>query len=356
MRIMVVDDDELFTELMFSALANMGFDEPTYAASAEQALQLALEAQQDQDPFGTFLLDINLPEKNGVELCRELRQMPEYRTTPIIMITASRKHDLMQEAFAAGATDFVNKPIDGLELGTRVKVAGMLNESMRREKQIRYTLDDLTELTRVQFHERVALPGIPGVEDYLELENSLLRMMRACYAMSIFSINVVSAKYVYDNNAAPYFVAHLKNIATLLSSTLAGQKTVISYVGQGVFLCVKYGRSRPDLQQIEDDIEAALAEQWVAEANPDLPTPIMTVAQISSKSVWTNLTALETIQDFTKTLEEQGAPQAPPPHERPSAVVKPAANAEKAGHLLFRKLPIVEKEVDPFFRKAQRLF
>ncbi|WP_372884223.1 PleD family two-component system response regulator [Shimia sp.] len=358
MRIMVVDDDPLFKELIFSALTSMGFDEPAYAASAEQALQLAEEAEE---PFDTFLLDINLPEKNGVELCGDLRQLPDYRTTPIIMITASRKSHLMEEAFAAGATDFVNKPIDGLELGTRVKVAGMLNESMRREKQIRYTLDDLTEMTRVQFHERVALPGIAGVEDYLELENSLLRMMRACYAMSIYSIHVVSAKNVYDNHAAPYFVDYLKNIAKLLADTLAGQKTVISYVGRGVFLCVKYGRSRPNLEQIEDDIETALARQWPVHAKAGLPAPIASVAQISSKSVWTNLTALETIQAFTRSLAQAdiappARPERPVIAKAPTKTAPAAAKPEKPGHLLFRKLPIVEKEVDPFFRKAQKLF
>ncbi len=353
MRIMVVDDDELFKELIFTALSSMGFEEPAYASSAEEALQLA---QETKEPFGTFLLDINLPEKNGVELCRELRQLPDYRTTPIIMITASRKHELMQDAFAAGATDFVNKPIDGLELGTRVKVAGMLNESMQREKQIRYTLDDLTQLTKVQYHERVPLPGIPGVEDYLELENSLLRMARACYAMSIFSINVVSAKNVYDNHAAPYFVDHLKKVARLLSATLEGQKIVITYVGHGVFLCVKYGRTRPNLVQIEDSIEAALNEQWVLDAKADLPAPILTVAKISSKSVWTNLTALETIQEFTGNLAAQ-AVDISPAEPQLQSTLKPKAQAlGKSGQSLFRKLPIVEKEVDPFFRKAQRLF
>ena len=352
MRIMVVDDDELFKELIFTALASMGFDEPAYASSAEEALQFAQEAK---DPFGTFLLDINLPEKNGVELCRELRQLPDYRTTPIIMITASRKHELMQDAFAAGATDFVNKPIDGLELGTRVKVAGMLNESMQREKQIRYTLEDLTQLTKVQFHERVPLPGIPGVDDYLELENSLLRMERACYAMSIYSVQVISAKNVYDNHAAPYFVNHLRKIAKLLSATLTGQKTVITYVGQGVFLCVKYGRTRPNLVQIEDSIETAMNEQWTQDSKTDLPAPILNVAKISSKSVWTNLTALETIQEFTSKLEIQGSSSPVEPQIQPEPKPKTQA-AEKSGQSLFRKLPIVEKEVDPFFRKAQRLF
>ncbi|GAA6164739.1 hypothetical protein NBRC116590_24430 [Pelagimonas sp. KU-00592-HH] len=310
MRILVVDDDELFVDLICTALTSMGFQMPVCASSAEEALQLAI---QEREPFSTFLLDINLPNKNGVDLCREIRLLPNYRMTPIIMITASKQSDLMERAFEAGATDFVGKPIDGLELGTRVKIAGMLNDSIIREKRAMYTLEDLTELTRVQFDEMVSLPNIEGVVDYPVLENMLLRMARACYAMSIFSIEAMSAKDVYDRVAPPYFVGYLKKIASILSESLSGDKTIITYAGKGVFLCVKQGRDRLDLMQVEDRIEKALDAQWNPDATFGIKTPYLAVSALSRKSVWTNQSALEAIQGFKQSLaqrDEHGFPEA----------------------------------------------
>lgn len=125
MKILVVDDDPLIVELLHSSLVAMGFPAPVSAGSAREALDIIAATDT---PFGTLLLDIFLPDMDGVELCARVRKSPDYAMTPIIMITASRRLDLMGRAFRAGATDYVTKPLDGLELGTRVKVAGMLNE------------------------------------------------------------------------------------------------------------------------------------------------------------------------------------------------------------------------------------
>ncbi|HHB80428.1 MAG TPA: response regulator, partial [Aliiroseovarius sp.] len=177
MNILVVDDDPLIVDLLNSSLVAMGFNAPVSAGSAEEAMQIIESAET---PFSTFLLDIFLPETDGVELCTRIRQLPQHSATPIIMITASRRTDLMERAFRAGATDYVTKPLDGLELGTRVKVAGMLNESLEREKRYRHTLEDLTELTRVKYDEIISLRNVPGIVDHVTMQNSLLRAERGC--------------------------------------------------------------------------------------------------------------------------------------------------------------------------------
>lgn len=103
MRILIVDDDRLFLELVSVNLEKKGLADLTFAVSAEDALKVI---DKQIVPFDCVLLDIVMPDIDGIELCTNLRQRPEYRTTPIIMITASQSAKQMDCAFEAGATDF----------------------------------------------------------------------------------------------------------------------------------------------------------------------------------------------------------------------------------------------------------
>ena len=302
MRIMVVDDDPLFVDILRSSLVAMGFEDPVCDFSAEAALK---RLKTEQEPVGTFLLDIHLPEKDGIDLCAELRQMPAYRMTPIIMLTASKNPDAMGRAFAAGATDFVSKPLDSLELGTRIKIAGMLNESMDRERKVQQTLEDLTELTRVKFDEKIKLRQSDVVVEYLALENTLLKAGGRCYAMSIFSIKMGSARNIFDSVSPPAFVRHLDRIAESLSLVLTGENTNVAYVGNGIFIGVKHGRRRLDLAAVGQEVREVLERNWDAESLERASPPRLRFTQVSDKGVWTLLSATEAIQSASELTEPE---------------------------------------------------
>lgn len=98
------------------------------AGSGEQAL---LQAQQHA--IDAFLLDIRLPDMNGIELCRALRAMPRYRDTPIIFVTAMDQREVLQWALEAGADDFIQKPLHAMvlrkRLGNLLQKASYLREA-----------------------------------------------------------------------------------------------------------------------------------------------------------------------------------------------------------------------------------
>jgi DNA-binding response OmpR family regulator len=104
--ILVVEDDMEMNELQRELLSLHGMDSvPAY--SGRQAIELA-----EQHCVDAVLLDVMLPEMDGFETCRQLRQRPNGQSLPIIMLTALDSEDCRQRGFACGADAYFVKPFD----------------------------------------------------------------------------------------------------------------------------------------------------------------------------------------------------------------------------------------------------
>ena len=108
MKILAVDDDPTILDLLRDCLTpSLGFD-LICADSAEDGMA---KIEEHGASFDCFLLDIMLPGVDGITLCDDIRTMQAYKSAPIIMITGSRKHDLMDTAFRAGCAANARRPI-----------------------------------------------------------------------------------------------------------------------------------------------------------------------------------------------------------------------------------------------------
>jgi len=101
---MVVDDDMDATTLFEEVLKMKGY-EPIIVNESFKAVDLAKATNPD-----VFLLDLMMPEPDGFKLCRMLRREPEFRRTPIIIVTALNDTDSRIVAIGAGANDYLTKP------------------------------------------------------------------------------------------------------------------------------------------------------------------------------------------------------------------------------------------------------
>jgi two-component system phosphate regulon response regulator PhoB len=90
----------------------------TEAADGLAALQAARERPPD-----AVVLDIRLPRLSGIEVCRELRAAPATAAVPIILLTGAVRLQELEQAYAAGATDYLVKPFSPRELQRRVEAA-----------------------------------------------------------------------------------------------------------------------------------------------------------------------------------------------------------------------------------------
>jgi two-component system, OmpR family, response regulator MtrA len=111
-RVLVVDDDAALAEMLSLVLRNEGFD-PIWCAHGDKALDTYRDARPD-----LVLLDLMLPGKDGVAICREIRAES---LVPIVMLTAKSDTIDVVAGLEAGADDYVAKPFKAKELIARIK-------------------------------------------------------------------------------------------------------------------------------------------------------------------------------------------------------------------------------------------
>jgi diguanylate cyclase (GGDEF)-like protein len=113
-KILVVDDDRIFLAGLSAMLEPWGMKITTL----EEPLRF-WEVLQSSKP-DLLILDVDMPEINGIELCSAVRSAPEWQELPILFLTARRDAETIEQVFGVGADDYATKPIVGSELLTRI--------------------------------------------------------------------------------------------------------------------------------------------------------------------------------------------------------------------------------------------
>lgn len=114
-KILIVDDVATNRIVLKVKLSEARY-ETIQARDAAEALSVARTAHPD-----AVLLDLVLPDSDGISVCRALKADPETRDIPVIIVTASRESAARTEALKAGADDFLSKPLDDLTLLARLR-------------------------------------------------------------------------------------------------------------------------------------------------------------------------------------------------------------------------------------------
>jgi DNA-binding response OmpR family regulator len=116
-RIMLVDDDPDIVEMLGGLLEGEKY-EVLYAYGGEECLEKLAFEEEDVD---LLVLDLMLPDIDGYEVCRRLRQDPRFTSLSIIMLTARRDTVEKIAGLKVGADDYLTKPFDAHELLARIK-------------------------------------------------------------------------------------------------------------------------------------------------------------------------------------------------------------------------------------------
>jgi diguanylate cyclase (GGDEF)-like protein len=130
-RVLILEDDEAFAR--YAELLLRSLDIETRAIANPAELPAALDAFRPD----LLLLDIELPNTSGIDICKALRMSLHWQPLPILMITAHIDDDTRIDAFRAGANDFISKPVLEEEFNARVEVqlthARLLQERAERD-------------------------------------------------------------------------------------------------------------------------------------------------------------------------------------------------------------------------------
>ena len=147
--VLFADDDEMNRLLLCEAVEQSGFH-PVAVEDGTKALHEALSGRYD-----IILLDVEMPGLDGYAVCRALRATPGLKHLPVVMITGNDSAEFVEQAFEAGATDFISKPINWAVLPHRLRYIVRNAQADQRTRDLAYR-DELTGLqTRQALLERI---------------------------------------------------------------------------------------------------------------------------------------------------------------------------------------------------------
>ena len=189
-RLLLVDDEQENRQSMFDQLCVAGY-QVTLASSGRKALKLV----ELEGPFDMVLLDIMMPGMSGYEVCQRLRQKHAVNDLPIVFLTAKNQVADLVHSFDVGGNDFLNKPVDKLELLTRVRthlalldinrnLENMVEERTealeKQTEQLRQAKDARSDFLARMSHEiRTPMNSVIGLSS-LALKSGLTPSQRDC--------------------------------------------------------------------------------------------------------------------------------------------------------------------------------
>ena len=118
---LVVDDSRAIRTILSKTLKELGF-EVCEAANGKEALEVIAA---EKTALTLILLDWNMPEMDGLELLKRLRQNPEFSSLVVVMVTAETELDHIAEALEAGANEYVMKPFTKDIIVGKLQLAGI---------------------------------------------------------------------------------------------------------------------------------------------------------------------------------------------------------------------------------------
>ena len=134
--LLIVDDNPQNLQVLGSLLREKNFD-IEFATSGKAALEwLCLQ------PFDLVLLDINMPEMDGFEVCKKIRADEKMASLPVIFLSADTDRESILRGFELGAQDYVTKPFDSRELIVRVKTHLALRDSLEKLERVNKYLEE----------------------------------------------------------------------------------------------------------------------------------------------------------------------------------------------------------------------
>ena len=125
LKVLVVDDEPMNINLLVELL------KPHYKVMAAKNGELALKAAKSTAPPDLVLLDIMMPEMDGYEVCRRLKEDRETKDIPVVFVTAMGETDDETKGLELGAVDYITKPISPPIVLARVKTHLALRQSMQ---------------------------------------------------------------------------------------------------------------------------------------------------------------------------------------------------------------------------------
>jgi len=228
MAIVIVDDTIFSLEVIKAFLIKAGYLDVIAVKSARELYQL-VDGYTNRGivEIDLILMDIIMPDVDGIEACRNVKKREWLADVPVIMVTATTEKDNLQLAFSAGAMDFIKKPLDRVELLARVRSALRLKHETARRKARETELLEVTrqlQAANEMLQNLSFLDGLTGIANRRHFDQELLQESRGAKRektpLSLIMLDIDYFKAFNDTYGHLKGDDCLKTVASTLKKTL----------------------------------------------------------------------------------------------------------------------------------------
>ncbi|QDC10047.1 response regulator [Oceanicola sp. D3] len=261
MKILAVDDEQVVLDLLTVMVRKVGFSDITTVSSGASALETIANAPST---FDCVLLDISMPDLDGIELCALIRTIPTYHKIPIIMLTARSAEEYIDRSFRAKATDYLNKPLDIVQLANRLQKAQEMIEGLPKRSLAlaRDTKDDGAE--EVSLEREVSIDGVEDIVTFTALQNYLTQLSHVGIAGSqVVAVKVEPIESIFSRASREEFLYVLSEVADAISRAFASDRHLMAYTGNGTFVVVSNKVEMESSIPLEAEIQAMIEERQI---------------------------------------------------------------------------------------------
>lgn len=268
MGILVVDDSKETLSLMGKILKNAGYGDIALAASVHEAFNCLnfYETGMNASEFELILMDIFMPDINGIEACRLIKDTERFQDIPIIIVSGMGDLSKLQSAFEAGAVDYITKPVNKVELLARIRSALKLKNEIGRRKAREKELIDLTEKLEEMNRELQRLSSLDGLTGIANrrscdefLEKEWRRAVRDAKPFSVIMIDIDFFKPFNDTYGHLAGDECLKAVAKTLHDLVKRPGDIICRYGGEEFIVLLPGTGLDGTVVVAEAMRAAIA-------------------------------------------------------------------------------------------------
>jgi diguanylate cyclase (GGDEF)-like protein len=285
MLILIIDDDPQLGKLIGVRLKTAGYRTVTVSTASQALSYLGLDRPGGTDPeVDLVMLDIFLPDASGIEVCRRIKEDPKTCDIPVIMLTGSNDEEHLEQAFDAGAVDYIEKPFKGVELLARIRSALRLKAEIEQRKRQAKELIAVAEqlkraneqLRQLSFHD--SLTGLHNRRYFDEfLEREFKRAQRAGTGLALIMVDIDYFKAYNDRFGHQAGDEALRQVAAALALVTQRSNDLAARYGGEEFAIVLPDTSQAGTLAIAESLRQKVEALRIF--HPDSPFGVVTISE-----------------------------------------------------------------------------
>jgi diguanylate cyclase (GGDEF)-like protein len=269
LNILIIDDIEDDRWTVKTILKSGGYHDLRVAGSARTAIELLCGNLNESNGLKVDLviMDLIMPDLDGIEACRRIKSIPGLQDLPILMISADGSDENLDKAFEAGAIDFVHKPVNKVELLARVnsilKLKRETDRRKARELELLFTKQQLEKANEVLKHHSI-IDDLTGVFNrrYFDLtfKKEWRRAHRRLLPISLILLDIDYFKGYNDTYGHQRGDECLRTIASTLVRSLRRPGDLVARCGGEEFSLILPETNQSGALMVAKNVQKEIAQ------------------------------------------------------------------------------------------------